>query len=364
MNRATIRIITLFLKDLKDAIRDARVLIALIVPLGIGLFYNYTFDDTAITTINGTAAISAAAPTRLPELISGALPANVKIDFVTYPDQAAVESAVSNDDADVGIIVPADFDQDLKNGARPELILIRSPKPSVAGDYVLTSLDPIIRAMADQAPPAEITISQAAEQESDTITDKIGIRTWSLTLAIIMMLALISALAIPIVLAEEFEKKTIDALVLAMPYREVIIAKALLGMFYIVVMVTIFVNLTRLDVQDWALFIVATGLTGAALLGFGLLLAGVLKNPNQLNTWSGLFLMPFIAPAIVVGQPLPDVVRSIANVFPSGAGMKLLLDSVATEDLFDGTGRSILVLVVWAVAAYLLLLWQLKRRQA
>ena len=40
MNRSLIRIFTLFTKDLKDAVRDARVLFALIVPLGIGVFYN------------------------------------------------------------------------------------------------------------------------------------------------------------------------------------------------------------------------------------------------------------------------------------------------------------------------------------
>jgi ABC-type multidrug transport system permease subunit len=364
MNQAAARVFTLFTKDLKDAIRDARVLVALIVPLGIGIFYNFAFDDTAITTINGTVAIAAADNTQLPDLISAMLPDNVKIDFVPQPDQAAVEAAVSEEDAEVGLIVPANFDRDVRAGTEPGLTVIRSPGSSISGDYVLSALEPVIRDMAGQSSPVVLTISQAAETGSDTIMDKIGIRTWSLALAIIMMLALISALAIPIVLAEEFEKKTIDALVLAMSYREVIIAKATLGMFYVVVMVTIFVNLTRLDVRDWSLFVLGTSLTGVALLGFGLLLAGLLKNPNQLNTWSGIFLMPFLAPAIVVGQPVPDAVRSIASVFPSGAGMKLILDALATERLFDGRPQSILVLIAWTVAAYLLLLWQLKRRQA
>ena len=44
--------------------------------------------------------------------------------------------------------------------------------------------------------------------------------------------------------------------------------------------------------------------------------------------------------------------------------MKLLLNAVAREPLFDGNLRSILILVAWAAVAYALLLWQLKRRQA
>jgi ABC-2 type transport system permease protein len=302
--------------------------------------------------------------TYLPSLISELLPDNVEIEFVAHPDRASAEAAVSEEDADIGIIVPAGFDAAVQSGARPSLEIIRSPEPSIAGDYVLSAIEPVLRQMAGQSFPVAIEISQAAIQESDEIVDQIGIRTWSLTLSIIMMLALVSALAIPIVLAEEFEKKTIDALVLAMPYREVIIAKAMLGLFYIAVMVIFLVNLTELDVGDWGLFTVGTGLTGIALLGFGLLLAGVLKNPNQLNTWSGVFLLPFLAPAIVVGQPVPDLVRTIANLFPSGAGMKLLINGVAGEKLISGNLRSVLVLVAWAVVAYLLLLWQLKRRQA
>ena len=59
-----------------------------------------------------------------------------------------------------------------------------------------------------------------------------------------------------------------------------------------------------------------------------------------------------------------STVRTIANLFPSGAGMKLLINGVAGEQLISGNLRSVLVLVAWAVVAYLLLLWQLKRRQA
>ena len=364
MKRSLIRIFTLFTKDLKDAVRDARVLIALIVPLGVGVFYNYSFDDSSINEIHGTVAIAAADATQLPELIQAAVPSNVHLTFESKPDQAAVEEAVSNEDADIGLVIPAGFDQAVQQGAQPALTVIRSPKPSVPGDYVLTTLEPVLRQMAGQEFPVAINVTNASEKPSESIVDKIGLRTWSLTMAIVMMLALVSALAIPIVLAEEFEKKTIDALVLAMPYREVIIAKALLGLFYITVMVTVFVNLTQLDVHRWGLFLLGTGLTGAALLGFGLLLAGTLKNANQLNTWSGVFLLPFLAPALIVGQPAPQLLRQAAGLLPSGAGMKLLLNSVATEQIFTGNARFTLILVIWAAAAYLLLLWQLKRRQA
>ena len=97
---------------------------------------------------------------------------------------------------------------------------------------------------------------------------------------------------------------------------------------------------------------------------FGLLLAGLFKNANQLNTWSGLILMPVLGPAFAIGLPVPDPIEAIAELTPTGAGMKLLMNSAADERIFSGEVASMIIIVIWGVAAYALLLWQLSRRQA
>ena len=364
MSNSFRRVYAIFIKDLKDAIRDARVLIALILPLGIGFFYNVTFDDTTISTINATVAISVADQTELIGTLETVLEGRVELTINEYAEPSEVNRLVSEEEASIGLIVPAGFDDAVRAGESPELTVIRSPGVNVGGDYVLAALDPAIRQMAGQSFPVNVIVSQAPEAEPDNVVDKIGLRTWSLGIAIMMMIALIAALAIPIVLAEEFEKKTIDALVLAMPYWEVVASKASLGLFYVTVSTVLFLFVTGLDVHKWSWFVAGIGLTAIASLGLGLLLAGVFKNANQLNTWSGLFLTPFILPAIFIGQPLPDSVQGIAALFPSGAGMRLILKSLSSEPLFNNPWQSIAVLALWAAVAYLALLWQLKRRQA
>ena len=363
MKQRIIRIVTLCIKDLKDAVRDARVMVALILPLGFGVFYSFALDDSSVNTIHADVALAIAGQSQLPTAITQQLPDNVKVRYDPFPNQAAVEKDVGRGNADVGIVIPASFDAQLAAGGQPELIVIRAPSSSLGGDYVMTALDPALRSLAGQTFPARISMVDAEQISRANVSDRLGIRTWSLMIAIVMMLALVSILAIPIVLAEEVEKKTIDALVLAMPYGEVIIAKALLGMVYVAVMTTLLLAITRLQVTDWPLFIAATGLTGLALLGLGLLLGGIFKSANQLNTWSGLFLTPILAPAIVVGQPVPDLFNTIAGLFPTGAGTKLLINSVANEPLFANQVSAFLVLLVWGIVSYLLLLWQLKRRQ-
>lgn len=358
------RIYAICIKDLKDAIRDARVLIALILPLGIGIFYNLTFDDSTVSTINATIAFSAEDDTALLSMLEATLDGRVELTINQYEDPAEVSRIVSEEEASIGLNVPAGFDEAVKSGGKPQLSVIRAPGMSVGGDYVLAALEPALREMAGQSFPVSISISQAPEAEPDNVVDKIGLKTWSLAIAVMMMIALIAALAIPIVLAEEFEKKTIDALALAMPYWEVVASKAALGLFYVFVSTVLFLFVTGLDVQRWIWFATGIGLTALASLGLGLLLAGVFKNANQLNTWSGLFLTPFIVPAIVIGQPLPDSVQNIAALFPSGAGMRLILKSLSSEPLFTSPLQSVAVLLGWAAIAYLALLWQLKRRQA
>lgn len=362
MRTAARRVSAVFWKDLRDAIRDARVLIALVLPLGIGIFYSFSFNDDAIT-VHAEIAVYAIGETALLDQIASVLDGLAVVEVEQHPTAEDVERVVSEGGASIGLIVPEGFDQAVKSGANPQLRVIRSPDTDIGGDYVLSALEPSLRAMAGQTFPVTINVAQAAEAEPDNVIDRLGVRTWSLAISVMMMIALIAALAVPIVLAEEFEKKTIDALVLAMPYREVIMAKALLGLFYMLLSTIVFLIVTDLDIHRWGWFIAGVGLTSVASLGFGLLLAGLFKNANQLNTWSGIFLLPFIVPAIVIGQPLPDIARWIAEVLPSGAGMKLVLESLSRDSIFDDNLASTVVLIAWSIVAFGALLWQLKRRQ-
>ena len=110
--------------------------------------------------------------------------------------------------------------------------------------------------------------------------------------------------------------------------------------------------------------IAATGLLSISLIGFGLLMAGLFKSANQLNTWSGLLLLPVIAPAFAIGLPTPKIVGKIAEALPTGSAAKILMNSMAHERVFSNQMVSFAIIVAWGVLAFGLLLWQLSRRQA
>jgi hypothetical protein len=355
---------TIFNKDLRDAIRDARVLVAVFVPFGIGIFYNLTFHDEAPKP-KATVVYATADPTRLPDAIAAVINGAIDLQFREVETAAEVEQIVAENNANLGLAVPAGFDAAVARGERPTLRIFQPPGTDLPSIYVTNAIEPALQLLAGQQAPAQLRIQGVTETTvGRSVIDVLGVRVWAVFAAIVMMISMIAMLAVPVILAEEAEKRTLEALVLIASYVEVIAAKALVGAFYVAVMVPLLLAITRLKPAEAGLFAVTTALLSATLIGFGLLLAGFFKNANQLNTWSGIILLPVVAPAFSVGLPTPPLVQRLASLFPTGAGTKLLLDSASTQSLFSGTAFSFLVIIVWGVAAYALLYWQLSRRQA
>ena len=359
------RVRTIFTKDLRDAIRDARVLVAIVVPLGIGVFYSVVFDDDDPTRPSATVAYATEGSTRLPETLVEVAGAGVDIELRPADDPAEVDRWVQAGEADFGFAVPAGFDEAAQAGRQPPLTVFLPSEPTFGAHFVAAALEPAIRLVAGQELPASIeTASAAPLEEDETIFEQLGIRSYTVLASVIFLVVMIAMLVVPVVLAEEAEKKTLDALVLIASYLDVIAGKALLGFAYIALAVALQLALTRLAVADAVAFAASLALLSVTLIGFGLLLGSVFKNANQLNTWSGFLLIPVITPVFIVGTPVPDLVDGIAQAIPTGAAMQLAINAATGEAVFADPWLSYLVIAVWGVAAYLLLAWQLNRRQA
>ncbi|HET8521789.1 MAG TPA: ABC transporter permease [Thermomicrobiales bacterium] len=356
-------IVTIFRKDVWDAIRDARVLVALIVPLAIGVFYNYTFNDStpkptvdlAYTTADGTALLD-----QLQKLVGN----GINLKFAKVDDAAAVRQRVENGDAALGLIIPAGFDAAVAGGRQPALRVMTSDDLSTGDRLVASAIEPALREMAAQQPPAIVQVETVKPlPENENVLDRVGLRTWAVLVAVVMMIAMIAMLAVPTILAEEVERKTLDALVMIASYADVITAKALVGVVYVVVMVPVLLGITNLVPDQPVLFAAGVLLLALSLLGFGLLLGGLFRSANQLNTWSGIMLTPLIAPAFMIGLPIPHTVETIAGLIPTGAAMKVLINGTTGEAIFSRIWAPFLVMAAWAVIAYAILLWDLSRRR-
>lgn len=356
---------TIFLKDLRDAIRDARVLVAILVPLGIGIFYSFVFDDEDLSTPTATVAYFAAGQTTLLDALRDAVGGAVRIDFDQERSAESVEEVVTAEDADIGFVVPAGFDAALVAGDQPGLEIFLPDGPTLGAQYIARAFEPAVRTMAGQEFPVAVTISTVEEPvEDQSVLDRLGLRTYMVLVSIVFLIGMIALLVVPVILAEEAEKKTFDALVLVASYPDVIAGKALVGVAYIGIALAILLGITRIDIELMPKFVAAVLVSGLALIGIGLIMAGLFKSANQLNTWSGVFLIPVIMPAVFVGAPVDGILEAVLLALPTSQMMRLMTDATVGDSVFGGAWLSFFVIAVWGIVAYAVVAWQLSRRHA
>jgi hypothetical protein len=357
-------IATIFRKDLIDAIRDGRVAIALVVPILIGVSYAYLFnDDLTDPTPSYSVAIAATDPTTIGNRLAAVGGEGVELSVHSFGTEEEVRAAVQKGDDDLGVVVPAGFDAAVTAGRAPPLTVLTPPDTTAGTTYLLAALDPALRTLAGQGSPATISVSATAAPEK-SLLDRIGLRTYMLSFSMIFLVGMIAVFAIPIILTEEIEKRTLDALVMIASYGDVMIGKALVGLVYIAIATVITVVLANADPGNVGLFALAMAALSAALLGFGLFIGGLFRSANQLNTWGSFLLFPLIAPAFLVAVPLPGWAGAMVSAFPTAAAAKEITNGLAGETIYDGAVLNFGIMIAWALAGFLLLGWQLRRRQA
>ncbi len=361
MNRRRIRAI--FRKDLRDGLRDSRVLTAVITPLLIGLLYSFIFTDSTAPKVK--VGIVSPSPTQLTKAITDQVGASARLTFVTFSDAAQLQQQVRRSKVDVGLVVPAGFDAAVRAGAAPTLTVLTPSSPVVGGDYVGAVVDRSVQAMAGRPPAARI-VRQTLPPERGTTgaaLDVLGTRTVFILVSIILLLAMVAVYAVPAVLIEEIEKKTMDALTLIASTTEVIAAKAQFGIVLSVISVPLLLIVTRARPDNDVLLLIAVLLSAVVLVGIGLLVAGLFKTQQQVNTWSGLILLPLIAPAFTIGLQTPDVVNRVLAFLPTVYTFRLCANAFAGRTLYPNEWLSYAVLVAWGVVVYGLLWWRLSRQE-
>ena len=356
---------TLFRKDLIDGIRESRVLVSLLTPIILAVLYNAIFPEERLfeAKVAYAGPESSAIVQTLKTRAETGGSVSLKLTHVGTADEA--RKLVVSKDVDVAFVLPEGVDDQIKDGRTPTIALIEPEVPGAAASFVQSSIEAGARALAGQRPAATITPEQVKTGSADQgVAAEMGPRRYFVLATVVMMIGMIAVLAVPIMLTEEVEKKTLDALLIVGSYLEVIFAKALVGLAYTALSVTLMLALTRLRPEDLATFVAGTGLMALALIGVGLLIGGIFKSAQQVYSWSSVMLIPVIGPAFVVGLPIPDALDALFRVLPTSQGMRILANGLAGKPLFTDLWQAYLVLIVWAVATYGLLAWRLSRRES
>src|SRR5579864_5528881 len=248
-------ILTIALKDLKDAIRDGRILMALLLPIGLGVVYNVVMPDVQKPVV--TVAIASADHTQLPTALRAIAGSTVDLRFNNLSSAAEVTAQVDAKKADVGLVLPAGFDAAVAAGSAPALTVVQPPGSSTLGAiYIASALGGALRSMAGQHAPAVIT-TQTAQPAHDaaSVMTNLGARKYMVLGTLIMLMAMIAIYVLPILLTEEFEKKTADALLMVGTQSDVVAAKVTVGLAYLAVSIPLLLGVARMVPANLPLFV-------------------------------------------------------------------------------------------------------------
>lgn len=351
-------------KDLKDSVRDGRVLFGLLTPLALGLLYNVVMPDQPRQTV--TVAIAASGQTALPQALRSVTQGAVELRITDVRTSDEVTRLVSKGSAAAGLVIPPGFDADVAAGRTPTLTVVRpSGTQSPGASYVETVLDPVLRQMAGQRPPA-LTATEAAGSSTGgfaSLAATLGTRKFLVMGTLVLLVAMIAIYLVPVLVTEEAEKKTLNALMMVGSQADVVAAKAVVGVVYTAVSVPLLLVVTGLRPADPALFAAGVIALAVSLIGFGLLFGALVRNMNQLNTWSSVPLMVLIMPTFLVVLELPTWAQWLMAASPSNQAMRLLADGLSGKELMGGWALAFAVIGAWAVAGYGLLLRTLSRRE-
>jgi ABC-2 type transport system permease protein len=356
-------VLAIFLKDAIDAMRDSRIVVSLIVPIGLGLLYNNIFPEEGLVSVK-----LAYHADDSPAILAGIRAqagnfADLRVQEVA--DEAEARKLVGDGTVDVALIVPPGAETAIRAGQGPTIVLVGKQPPGNGEAFVTGALERTSRELAGQRPPAVVRTERVGSGTSEVAQlGELGPRRFFVLATVVMLIAMIGMLAVPVILTEEMERKTLDALLLIARQSEVIAAKSLVGLVYVAIGVPVMFVLTRLEVHDAPTLVLSTALLSLVLVALGLLIAGVFKNATRVYTWSSLFVLLAFGPAFLIGFPIPQWAEALVRATPTGAGMRLMTNGIAQKPPFGDAWLDYLVLVIWIVASFALLRWQLGRREA
>jgi len=278
-------------------------------------------------------------------------------DTLNEMEQNVIELPMSP----IGLIIPSDFDQ---RAGGDELIEIEAYAAHWADPDRVAQTVAFFEQTLSQASWSTVEINLADDRLYPTVETSGQPMTISLLLAVGMLT--IGIALVPLLMVEEKEAHTLDALLVSpASHLQIVSGKALAGAFYALVMALVIILLNMKLFVHWEVVFLAT-LTGIAFaVAIGLLVGVVSDSPTTAGLWGTLLLLLLIVPA--VGSGLIDasnwspVVQNVLVWTPGAIIMNMyqfaMLGELPTVQLLSG----LLGIAIWAALIYSLVWWFIRR---
>lgn len=303
-------------KDVLDALKNKNTITALITVVFLVVIYkflpNLSRDEIPFVFLYD------AGQSAYTQALEDSDTINVRV-YETY--DVFEERFRGHADAELGLVLPADFDQTLAAGQVPQI-----------QGYVLHWVHP--KQVEEQRLDLENRISNIVgapvqiTMDGGTLTmlpDSTGGFLASAGMAIILMM--LGMVLIPNLMLEEKTTRTMDALLVSPANSlQIVLGKAFAGLFYGLVFILLAFILNGNFVLQWWLALLTALLCALVSIALGLVLGTMIENRQQLMVVANVIMFPLLLPVFlsIMTDLLPAWLITLMRWLPT----------VATSDLF------------------------------
>jgi ABC-2 type transport system permease protein len=255
----------------------------------------------------------------------------------------------------LGVVIPADFDQTLASGGEPALT-----------GYILwvqrTRVD-ALEAKYTQKFSELLGQPVRVEMEDNFIIPAPDVESSGVHFHILFATIFVSITLVPFLMMEEKRTKTMDALLVspASP-GQMVIGKALAGMFYILLAGVLFFALNWAYITNWALALLV--FLGCAIFSVGLALAlgTFIKSQQQMRIWIMPVMLLLIIPAFFSQEPnLAPGLKTIFSWLPTSALVNIFQFAMSSHTPVDKLLTNLAITLVSTVLVYAMVIWKVRR---
>jgi ABC-2 type transport system permease protein len=340
-------------KDLIDGLKNNNVIAVIIPALFVLLLYRFLPAITSEDKPPALLVYDAGNPT-----IMTLLEDSPAVDLYSYDTEAQMLKYLSNgEQPELGLVIPVGFDQLVERG---QSLVLQGYMLHFFSDQQISELQQYMQDEFEYLlkKPVDIhigLIQLQPETHGITILASMGFG-----FAILM----IGMIAIPHMMLEEKQNKTLDAILISPASNlHVIAGKALTGLIYCLVVYVGGLFLFRMLIVHWGIAFLA-GLFGACFaISLGLLLGILVDTRQKLVLWAWVGLIPVFLPMMlsVMGDLLPAWLIVVVNWVPSSALMRVIRSTMISGPPVELYVPQLAILLVSSVLFLAVDVWLVHR---
>jgi len=351
-------IATITRKELATILYHPYHFISLLIPLFVSFIFLFLIPT--LDSLDGIeVVVFDAGHSELPT----ALQSVSELSVTVVEAETAVFQAI-NDEATVGLIIPAEFDTAVAANKSPEItIYLNSEARSSNVARAQRLLVEAISTLRNPAPAAHITWTE--QQPESTIPGPVSTDTYLFTTLVLLSIAIIGCSILPHLLNEEQEHGALQAL-LASPATlfDLVMGKLLACLLLALLLASAVSFIHRGWQGHWQITAVAIFLCSFLILGIGMLFGLGQDKRSRGKSAASIAILVLSVPswfAITPIDRLPDIVAFFLRLIPTQYFVTTLNYSLSGQP-WRAVGGSLLTLTVYTAVIYLLIGWRLSRK--